>query len=293
MLWNCNQTNAGTKREFFIFPAKEYGRNRVHILKYDDLALSHNHDLQVWATRIDNIISNNQLDIRCQRLHPINDDSLVPHYEMLLLIKDEAGLRTSPEQFIEAAELYHKMVDVDRWVVENIFQWASDKPLLLAQMGGVAINLSGQSMNDVDFLTFIQSMFAQYKVPPERICFEITETVAIINMDFAINMIHSIRELGCEFSLDDFGTGQSSYAYLKNLPVDFLKIDGVFIKGIVDSKADQAMVKSINEVGHFLGMKTVAEYVENNEIMDVLKEIGIDYAQGYGVETPFLMRDYA
>ncbi|MCU7837640.1 MAG: DUF1631 family protein [gamma proteobacterium symbiont of Taylorina sp.] len=272
--------------------AKEHGRNRVYILKNDDLELNHHQELQVWATRIDDMINNSQLDIRCQRLHPIDSETLIPHYEMLLLVKDEAGKTTPPAQFIEAAELYHKMVDVDRWVVESIFQWAYQHPELLEKLGGVAINLSGQSLNDVDFLEFIHSMFNQYPVPPKRICFEITETVAIINMAFAINVIHSIRELGCEFALDDFGTGQSSYAYLKNLPVDYLKIDGVFVKDMVNNPADRAMVKSINEIGHFLGMKTVAEFVENKEIMQVLKEIGVDYAQGYGVETPFLMRDF-
>lgn len=270
--------------------AKQYGRNRVHVLKYDDLALNHHHELQAWATKIDDIINNNQLDIRCQRLQPIDNENLVPHYEMLLLVKDKAGNTSPPAQFIEAAELYNKMVDVDRWVVQSVFKWFYEHPELLDKMGGIAINLSGQSMNDVDFLEFIQLMFNQYPIPANKVCFEITETAAIINMNFSLNMIHSIRDLGCEFSLDDFGTGLSSYAYLKNLPVDFLKIDGVFIKDIVSSPADQAMVKSINEIGHFLGMKTVAEFVENNEIMEVLKDIGVDYAQGYGVETPFLLK---
>ncbi len=272
--------------------AKEYGRNRVHVLKADDIELSHHQELQLWATKIDDTINNNLLDIRCQRLHPMGDDSLRPHYEMLLLVKDEAGNTTPPAQFIEAAELYHKMVDVDRWVVENVFQWFHEHPDYLDRMGGVAINLSGQSLNDINFLEFVQSMFKQYPVSPQQICFEVTETVAIINMTFAIDMINSIRELGCEFALDDFGTGQSSYAYLKSLPVDYLKIDGVFIKDIVKNTADQAMVKSINEIGHFLGMKTIAEFVENNEIIDVLKDIGVDYAQGYGVEKPFLMTEY-
>jgi len=273
--------------------AKQHGRNRTHVLKYNDLELNHHQELQVWATKIDDMINNNQLDIRCQRLHPINSDSLIPHYEMLLLVKDKEGNTTPPAEFIEAAELYNKMVEVDRWVVQSIFQWAYKHPDLLQKLGGVAINLSGQSLNDVDFLEFVQSMFEQYPISPQRVCFEITETVAIINMTFAINIIHSIRELGCEFALDDFGTGLSSYAYLKNLPVDYLKIDGVFVKDLVNNSADQAMVKSINEIGHFLGMKTVAEFVENNEIMEVLKEIGVDYAQGYGVETPFLMKAFS
>lgn len=198
-----------------------------------------------------------------------------------------------PAEFIEAAELYNKMTDVDRWVIQYVFNWFSQNPEQLEIMGGIAINLSGQSLNDMDFYPFIVDIFKQYpNIPHNRICFEITETMAINNINHANNIIHTIKEMGCEFSLDDFGTGQSSYAYLKNLPVDYLKIDGVFIKDIVNNPADRAMVKSINEIGHFLGMKTVAEYVENDEIVAVLQKIGVDYAQGYGIEKPILMTEY-
>ena len=271
--------------------AKESGRNRVHLLEYDALELNYRQELQLWATKIDHMVKNDLLDIRCHRLHPLLDDSLNPHYEMLLLIKDETGQLLPPGEFIEAAELYNKMADVDRWVIHYVFSWYSSHPEQLEQMGGVAINLSGHSLNDVDFLEFIQGVFEQYTIPPQLICFEITETVAISNLNRAKNMIKAVKELGCEFSLDDFGTGLSSYAYLKNLPVDYIKIDGVFIKDIVNNTADQAMVKSINEIGHVLGMKTVAEYVENKDIVEVLKEIGVDYAQGFGVEKPILITE--
>ena len=271
--------------------AKETGGNRIHILEYDAIELNHRQELQLWATRIEYMVKHNQLDIRCHRLHPIVDQNLSPHYEMLLLVKDKDGNHSPPAKFIEAAELYNKMVDVDRWVINYVLNWYSEHPEQLEQMGGVAINLSGHSLNDMDFLKFIKDVFEQYNVAPERICFEITETVAIKNMNHAINIIHAIKAIGCEFSLDDFGTGQSSYAYLKNLPVDYLKIDGVFIKDIANNPEDRAMVKSINEIGHFLGMKTVAEYVENDEILQVLKELGVDYAQGFGVEKPILIHD--
>jgi diguanylate cyclase (GGDEF)-like protein len=271
--------------------AKEVGRNRVHTLEYDALELNHRQELQHWATRVDQMIKNNRLDVRGHRLQPIIDDTLAPHYEMLLLVKDEQSNIMPPGEFIEAAELYNKMADVDRWVIKYVFEWYSNHLDILDEMGGVAINLSGHSLNDVDFLAFIQNAFEQYPVPPEQICFEITETVAITNMNHAINIIHAIKEIGCEFSLDDFGTGQSSYAYLKNLPVDYLKIDGVFIKDIVNSDSDKAMVKSINEIGHFLGMKTVAEYVENYDIVEILREIGVDYAQGFGIEKPILIKE--
>jgi len=272
--------------------AKELGHNRVHFMEYDALELNHRQGLQLWATKVEHMIQNSQLDIRCQRLQPMLDDTLSPHYEMLLLVKDDNGKMVPPAEFIEAAELYNKMAEVDRWVIRYIFKWFTEHPEQLQKMGGVSINLSGHSLNDVDFLDFVKNIFKEYSIPPELICFEITETVAISNMNYAINVVHAIKEIGCEFSLDDFGTGVSSYAYLKNLPVDYLKIDGIFIKDIVDSPVDQAMVKSINEIGHFLGMKTVAEFVENEEIIDVLKAIGVDYAQGYGVEKPFLMTEH-
>jgi diguanylate cyclase (GGDEF)-like protein len=273
--------------------AKETGRNRVHLIEYDALELYHRQELQIWATKIDQMVKHNRLDIRCQRIHPILSDPILQHYEMLLLVKDDNDTHMPPAEFIEAAELYNKMTEVDRWVIRYVFDWFSQHPEQLDVMGGIAINLSGQSLNDINFLPFILDVFEQYPtIPHDRICFEITETMAITNMSHANNIIHSIKELGCEFSLDDFGTGLSSYAYLKNLPVDYLKIDGVFIKDIANNPADKAMVKSINEIGHFLGMKTIAEYVENDEIVEVLKEIGVDYAQGYGIEKPILISDY-
>ncbi len=273
--------------------AKETGRNRVHLIEYDAVELNYRQELQIWATRIDQMVKEDQLDIRCQRLHPLLGDATVEHYEMLLLVKDGKGAFMPPAEFIEAAELYNKMIEVDRWVIRTVFDWFSSHPEQLEVMGGIAINLSGQSLNDMDFLPFIENVFSQYPdIPHERICFEITETMAITNMSHTNNVIHQIKAMGCEFSLDDFGTGLSSYAYLKNLPVDYLKIDGVFIKDIVNNAEDRAMVKSINEIGHFLGMKTVAEYVENDEIVEVLKDIGVDYAQGFGVEKPIMMTEY-
>lgn len=273
--------------------AKETGRNRVHLIEYDAVELNYRQELQIWATRIDQMVKDNQLDIRCQRLHPLLDEATVEHYEMLLLVKDGKGAFMPPAEFIEAAELYNKMIEVDRWVIRTVFDWFSKHPEQLEIMGGIAINLSGQSLNDMDFLSFIEGIFAQYPdIPHQKICFEITETMAITNMNHTNNIIHQIKDMGCEFSLDDFGTGLSSYAYLKNLPVDYLKIDGVFIKDIAKNPEDRAMVKSINEIGHFLGMKTVAEYVENDEIVEILKEIGVDYAQGFGVEKPIMMTEY-
>ena len=149
-----------------------------------------------------------------------------------------------------------------------------------------AINLSGSSINDDQFIDFLHEQFAAYQIPPQVVCFEITETLAIANLSKAACLIKKLKELGCRFALDDFGSGMSSFAYLKNLPVDFVKIDGNFVKNILDSPIDLAMVEAINRIGHVMGIKSIAEYVENEIIWEKLKELGIDYAQGYYLGRP-------
>jgi EAL domain-containing protein (putative c-di-GMP-specific phosphodiesterase class I) len=154
------------------------------------------------------------------------------------------------------------------------------------KVGVVAINLSGPSLCDADFLDYLLNLILETKIDPARLCFEITETAAIANLSSATHFINSLHKIGCLFALDDFGSGLSSFAYLKNLPVDYLKIDGVFVRDIVNDPIDLAMVKSINEIGHVMGMKTIAEFVENEEILETLRVIGVDYAQGYGIGKP-------
>jgi len=149
-----------------------------------------------------------------------------------------------------------------------------------------SINLSGLSVNDEGFLQYIIEQIESSKVPVEKICFEVTETAGVGNLTDASEFIRTVKQTGCRFSLDDFGTGLSSYAYLKNLPVDYLKIDGAFVKDMVNNKSDYAVVKSICEIGHFMGLEVIAEYVENDEILKLLREIGVDYAQGFGIEKP-------
>ncbi|MBV1869607.1 MAG: EAL domain-containing protein, partial [Gammaproteobacteria bacterium] len=196
------------------------------------------------------------------------------------------GEMLPPAEFIKAAEKYNRMQAVDRWVIKNVFEWLDDNKENMDEFSGLAINLSGNSMNDSSLLEYIFEMFVDYKVPTGKILFEITETSAITNLDDASDFIREMRSIGCRFALDDFGSGLSSYGYLKHLPVDYVKIDGVFIKDIVCNESDYAMVKSITEMVKFLGMKTVAEYVETDEILGILKDIGVDYAQGYGIEKP-------
>jgi hypothetical protein len=158
-------------------------------------------------------------------------------------------------------------------------------------MDGFSINLSGQSINTEEFLEFLKELLNTRNVPHQKLTFEITETVAADSLLYVKEFIHQIKQFGCKFSLDDFGSGYSSYAYLKSLNVDYLKIDGAFVKDIANSKADVAIVKSMNEIGHSLGMETIAEYVENDEIHAILKEIGVDYVQGYGIQKPMLLTE--
>ncbi|MCZ6854206.1 MAG: EAL domain-containing protein, partial [Gammaproteobacteria bacterium] len=162
----------------------------------------------------------------------------------------------------------------------------------LDRFGGFAINVSGHSVNDSSFPDFVLEQFANSQAPTGKVCFEITETAAIANLENAVDFMNRMRIIGCQFSLDDFGTGLSSYSYLRNLPVDFVKIDGVFVKDIASNPADYAVVRSINEIGHYMGKKTIAEYVENDEVLERLQEIGVDYAQGFRIEKPLPLAEF-
>jgi EAL domain-containing protein (putative c-di-GMP-specific phosphodiesterase class I) len=208
------------------------------------------------------------------------------HAEFLIRMRDKDGSLVMPSQFLPAVERYSLSVRVDRWVVSNAFA-----VIRRAQEQGCAIelcsiNLSGHSVGDEDFLEFVLGELKRSGVDRHRICFEITETAAIYNLESARRFISCLKREGIRFSLDDFGTGLSSFAYLRELPVDFLKIDGMFIKEIVNDPIHLAMVRSINEVGHIMGMKTVAEFVETQEIKNKLSEIGVDYVQGYHIGMP-------
>jgi len=181
---------------------------------------------------------------------------------------------------------YNLSSKIDRWVVAKTLHYLAEDDGRIARLHQCAINLSGQTLNDDSFLCFVIDALKETGIPPEKICFEITETAAIVNLTNASYITKNLKDIGCLFSLDDFGSGLSSFAYLKNLPVDFLKIDGMFVKDIVSDPIDFAMVKSINDIGHVMGKKTIAEFVENEEILEKLRGIGVDYAQGYGIAKP-------
>jgi diguanylate cyclase (GGDEF)-like protein len=262
--------------------------NPIQVFTPDDPAfLQHRRTLEL-ASRVDEMIEAGSLLLRCQRIEPLAPKTgRRPHYEVLLGIGD--GGDVSPVEFIAAAEAYGRMAAVDRWVVEKALSWMQDHFSVWNRLEGLSVNLSGESMNDKELPGFIEDQFARTGVPPERVCFEVTETATISNLRSAGTLIRAIKEFGCRFALDDFGSGLSSYGYLKKLPVDFLKIDGSLVRDIASSDRDFAMVRSINEIGHVMGLETIAEYVEDDAIRERLAAIGIDYAQGYGVEKPRLL----
>ncbi len=277
------------------YAAKNNGRNRVHIYQADDTELMQQQGEMEWVARITQALEENRFCLYYQPIVPITQCHNGEHYEVLLRLVDEVGNLLSPIAFMRSAERYNLMQTLDRWVIRTLFATQGHhyrETWKACQLNKVncgclyAINLSGASINDEQFIEFLHEQFELYQIPPALICFEITETVAIANLVKAVQFIHSLREIGCHFALDDFGSGMSSFAYLKNLPVDFLKIDGSFIQHIVDDPINLAMVEAINQIGHLMGIKTIAEFVENEEILAKITALGVDYAQGYGIAEP-------
>ena len=274
------------------FTAKDSGRNRIHIYESGDSDLQKRHGEMQWVAKINKALDEDRFCLFYQRIVPVDSNhSEGDHFELLIRMKDENGGLIPPGAFIPAAERYNLMVLLDRWVVSTAFSWFAEHHTLLGRLSLCTINLSGQSLSDPSFIPFISDLLNQYAVLANKICFEITETAAISNLSNAMHLINELKSRGCKFALDDFGSGLSSFAYLKNLPVDYLKIDGAFVKDMVDDPIDYAMVKSINDVGHVMGKKIIAEFVENDEILQKLNEIGVDYAQGYGIAKPISLDD--
>jgi EAL domain-containing protein (putative c-di-GMP-specific phosphodiesterase class I) len=240
-----------------------------------------------WVSRINRALDEDRFRLSFQPIAPVEPEDNPPvHYELLIRMQDEFGNIVAPGAFLPAAELYSLSTKLDRWVLSSAFEWLDDHPRHVDELSLCAINLSGHSLGDEQFLDFVVDLFVTSRVPASKICFEITETAAIANLEHASRFIGTLKALGSRFALDDFGSGLSSFAYLKTLPVDYLKIDGMFIRDIHEDPIHLAMVRSINEVGHLMGMKTVAEFVENDAIVDVLRTVGVDYAQGYGICPP-------
>lgn len=269
------------------YAAKENGRNRVQVYRPGNLELAQRRGEMQWVSRIGQALEENRLVLYCQTIAPL-DERQKRHCEILLRLRDEEGKLVQPIDFLPAAERYNLMPAIDRWVIRNALAVIGQHLRELSGQPGevFCINLSGASLGEENLERFISEELTLHQVPPHLVCFEITETAAVSNLDLAAALIKGLRAEGCRFALDDFGSGLSSFRYLKFLPVDYLKIDGAFVKGMVDDPVDYAMVQAINTVGHVMGIKTIAEYVENDAILEKLRELGVDYAQGYGISRP-------
>ena len=271
------------------YSAKDAGRNRVHSYKEDSDTVVKRHGEMQWVTRINRGLELNQFILYHQEISPVGKQACgEKHFEILIRMQDESGNIISPGAFLPAAERYNLMPTLDRWVIGTGLRTLSNNSNI-DKLGLCSINLSGHSVGDKQFLDYVTSCIDESKVPAEKICFEITETATIVNLTSATRFIRALKNKGCLFALDDFGAGMSSFLYLKNLPVDFIKIDGGFVKDIIHDPMDFALVRSINDIGHVMGMQTIAEFVESEEVLEKLRSIGVDYAQGYYLGKPKLL----
>lgn len=268
------------------YAAKDKGRNHVRLYKESDQELRQRRMEMSWATRMNKSMDDGAFSLYYQDIVPVNalGSKGSRRIEILLRLREDGGEIQSAGEFLASAEKYSLMPDIDRWVVKRAFEWYEEFGSRLDIV--MNVNLSGLSLTESDFLEYIQQLFKHHDVPPSAVCFEVTETAAIQNLHIAANFMQSLRELGCRFALDDFGSGLSSFEYLKELPVDFLKIDGKFIRNMVTDPVDRAMVDAINNVGHTMNLQTIAEYVENDDIMNELFRVSVDFAQGFGVGMP-------
>lgn len=273
--------------------AKEEGRNRIHLFRPNDLNVTRRERDIDWVQRIGRAVNENQFVLFGQWIRPLRSGrKMLSHCEVLLNLKDEEGQIVKPDAFLPAAERYQLMPMIDRWVLRATLATLRQLPsAVLARLGCFNINLSGQSLCDPEFLDFVLQEVNAGGVSPSQICFEVTETEAVTNLSAAVQLITRIKEAGCRFALDDFGSGMSSFSYLKNMPVDYLKIDGSFVRNIIEDETDLAMVSSINQVAHIMGIETIAEYVESDAIRAALETLGMDYGQGFALGRPAPLDD--
>lgn len=274
------------------YAAKDRGRNRVHVYQEQDGEVQRRRGEMQWATRIGQAMEENRFRLYRQPIIPADPDrGLEPHHEILLRMLSDDGELVLPMAFIPAAERYNLMPAIDRWVLSKVFSLFHQ--CFGSEAGGpvCTVNLSGHSLCDESFLAFVHRQFELNQVPHRRICFEITETAAITNLREAVHFIEAMKARGCTFSLDDFGSGLSSFNYLKNLPVDYIKIDGAFVRDMDADPMDHAMVEAIHRIGRVMGLGTIAESVESEAILERLRGIGVDYVQGEWLAAPVPLTD--
>ena len=267
------------------YMAKEKGRNRVQIYEPGDTELALRQGEMQWLLRLNRAIDEHRLMLYFQKMVGTRNSGNVA-IEILLRMRDEEGNIVPPQAFIPAAERFNLMPTIDRWVVRHAIEWALSQPESIGELRGMFINLSGQSLNDEKFLNFVVEQLEPHPALASKIGFEITETAAIANLARAMRFMSTLKSMGCRFALDDFGSGMSSFAYLRNLQVDKVKIDGVFVRDMSSDNIDFAMVEAINRIGQLMGIETVAEFVENEMILANVRMLGVDYVQGCGIHRP-------
>ena len=266
------------------------GGGRIETIRADERDLAALRDNMQRAVQLDAALAAGNLQLRAQRIQAIayGDTAPLPLREILIAVGsgEDTEQLLSPAQFIPAAERFGRMASVDRWVIRHVLEWCRDNPRQAAGAKAFTINLAGATLHDIELVDYLHAEFARTGVAPEKVCFELSETLAVQNLARTADLVTGVRQLGCHFALDDVGTGKDAHAYLGNLPVDYIKIDGGFIRHIATDETDAAMVRSINDLAHHLGKTTIAEYVENEAILERLEAIGVDYVQGYGIGYP-------
>lgn len=283
---NSELTDVLSAADSAMYVAKEEGRNRVHVFQADDTAVAQRHGEMQWKQRIQKALDEDNFRLMYQPIVPVDEQEAPAQGEILLrMVADDSGL-ILPAAFMPSAERYHLMPAIDRWVIKNVFNELREKKLAGEAVPEVSINLSGQTLSDEIFLDFVLDRIEENNISPGSLCFEITETAVMGNISSAMAFILELRGIGCRFALDDFGSGMSSFSYLKNLPVDYIKIDGSFIVNLVSDAKDRSVVKAINEIGQVMNMQTIAECVEDAQTLNILKTLKINYAQGFAISRP-------
>ncbi|HEY0635428.1 MAG TPA: EAL domain-containing protein [Gammaproteobacteria bacterium] len=274
------------------YVAKDSGRNRIHVYQPDDDAVAKRHGEMEWVHRLNHAFDEDRFLLYAQAVAHVGGDWNISHYEILLRMTDEKGQVVPPGAFIPAAERYNLMPAIDRWVVRKTLELMREaQGDLVFPPVECAVNLSGQTLCDEQFLEFVVDLFEETGIPCESVCFEITETAAVANLSRATRFISILKNMGCSFALDDFGAGLSSFGYLKRLPIDYLKIDGSFVRDMVIDQVDRAMVESINQIGHVMKLQTIGEFAENEGVLMALERAGVDYAQGMAIAPPRPLRE--
>lgn len=274
--------------------AKRAGGDRAFVYRTDDPDIARHKACLYWVAEVDKALDSGELHLRCQPIMPVHPErGLVPHYEVLLGVRGGSPEPLPISHFIAAAQRYKRMRAVDRWVTKTVIEWISAHRQDMARLHGFAVNLSGQTVSDPSFVDFVREQIRRVGIEPSWVSFEATETAAMADLSASSGIIRDLKALGCPVALDDFGSGLASYSYLRGLPVDWVKIDGAFVRKIALDRDDYAVVKSINEIGHVLGKLTIAEYVADSDILGRVTEIGVDFAQGYGISPPLPMDELA